>query len=86
MVEKVAISPILVGVGAGLRSFALFLIRVYQIAISPLLPPACRFYPSCSAYMAEAIERKGLFWGFIYGIRRLTRCHPFHPGGFDPLT
>jgi len=61
------------------------LVRGYQRAISPLIPPACRFSPSCSEYMRVAIERYGLGRGTWLGLRRLLRCHPFHPGGFDPV-
>jgi putative membrane protein insertion efficiency factor len=60
-------------------------IRVYQFWISPLLPSACRFYPTCSEYMREAVEKHGAARGVWMGLRRLTRCHPFHEGGFDPV-
>lgn len=61
------------------------LIRGYQLAVSPLLGPRCRFYPSCSCYAYDAIERFGVLHGSYLGLRRLLRCHPFHPGGFDPV-
>ena len=64
---------------------ALVVLRVYQLAVSPLLGAHCRFAPSCSAYMATAIERHGLFAGGWRGLRRLGRCHPWHDGGFDPV-
>jgi hypothetical protein len=60
-------------------------LRVYQFAISPLLPPACRFYPTCSEYAVQAIARHGPGWGLWLGLRRLLRCHPWHPGGMDPV-
>lgn len=67
------------------RSAAIGLIRAYQVVISPLLGPACRFEPSCSRYAAEAIRRHGVVRGATLAARRLARCHPFHPGGFDPV-
>ena len=60
-------------------------IRGYQLAISPMLKPSCRFYPSCSCYAHTAIERYGVVRGFWLGLRRLLRCHPFAPGGYDPV-
>lgn len=63
----------------------IFLVRSYQYLISPLIGPRCRFYPSCSEYMLEAIKQKGLLLGGIKGIYRLFRCHPFAKGGFDPV-
>jgi putative membrane protein insertion efficiency factor len=61
------------------------LIRAYQRLLSPLLPPSCRFYPSCSQYALEAVTRHGALRGSWLAARRLVRCHPFHPGGFDPV-
>jgi putative membrane protein insertion efficiency factor len=61
------------------------LVRVYQRLVSPLLPPSCRFYPSCSAYAVGALERHGALKGSWLAARRLARCHPFHPGGLDPV-
>jgi uncharacterized protein len=61
------------------------LVRGYQLVISPALPPSCRFTPSCSQYALEAIMRHGAVKGTWLAARRLVRCHPFHPGGFDPV-
>ncbi len=61
------------------------IVRVYQRLVSPLLPPSCRFYPSCSAYAVEALTRHGAVRGSWLAARRLARCHPFHPGGLDPV-
>jgi uncharacterized protein len=60
------------------------MIRVYQRLISPLLGPACRFYPSCSHYMVAALQKYGLFKGLAKGIWRFLRCHPWNAGGYDP--
>ncbi|HEX8146305.1 MAG TPA: membrane protein insertion efficiency factor YidD [Pyrinomonadaceae bacterium] len=61
------------------------LLRFYKAYISPLLPPSCRFVPTCSEYAREAIERYGALRGSWMGVRRILRCHPFHPGGYDPV-
>jgi hypothetical protein len=61
------------------------LIVWYQIYISPWLPSSCRFYPTCSQYTLEAIEKYGVGRGIFLGTKRIIRCHPFHPGGYDPL-
>jgi|SRR5450631_4854808 len=62
---------------------AIWLIRAYQLVLSPMHPPSCRFYPSCSAYALTAIERFGIFRGSWLAARRLLRCHPWNPGGVD---
>ncbi|GIN88194.1 putative membrane protein insertion efficiency factor [Heyndrickxia sporothermodurans] len=61
------------------------LIRFYQLIISPLKPPTCRFYPTCSQYGLEAVKRFGAFRGGWLTIKRILKCHPLHPGGFDPV-
>jgi len=63
----------------------MLVVRGYQRVISPALPPSCRFYPSCSQYTLEALERHGVLRGGWLGARRILRCHPFNPGGFDPV-
>lgn len=63
----------------------LALIRCYQYVLSPLLGPNCRFFPSCSDYAIQAIEKYGALKGSYFGLKRLLRCHPWNPGGFDPL-
>ncbi|VXD22163.1 hypothetical protein PL8927_730036 [Planktothrix serta PCC 8927] len=61
------------------------LIRGYRFLISPLFPPVCRFHPTCSQYAIEAIERFGIIQGSWLAVRRILRCHPYHPGGYDPV-
>ncbi|MBL8480417.1 MAG: membrane protein insertion efficiency factor YidD [Sterolibacteriaceae bacterium] len=63
----------------------LWLIRGYQLAISPMLGNRCRFHPSCSDYAIEALRRHGLFKGLWLAVRRVGSCHPWHPGGYDPV-
>ncbi|MCM3189449.1 membrane protein insertion efficiency factor YidD [Bacillus subtilis] len=68
-----------------MKKLAILFIRLYQKAISPLFPPTCRFYPTCSHYGVEAVQRFGLIKGGWLLTKRLLKCHPFHPGGFDPV-
>ena len=68
-----------------MRALMLALIRVYQYLFRPMLGNNCRFYPSCSDYAREAIERHGALSGGWLAVRRILRCHPYHPGGFDPV-
>ncbi|HZH90739.1 MAG TPA: membrane protein insertion efficiency factor YidD [Pyrinomonadaceae bacterium] len=60
-------------------------LKFYKTVFSPLLPPACRFVPTCSEYAYQAVDRYGVVRGGWMGIRRIARCHPFHPGGYDPV-
>lgn len=68
-----------------MRKLALIPIRIYRYAISPIMASHCRFYPSCSCYAQEAIEIHGLLRGGWLSLRRLGRCHPWNPGGYDPV-
>jgi putative membrane protein insertion efficiency factor len=68
-----------------MRKFLICLIQLYRWGVSPLLGPRCRFYPTCSCYAQEAIDRYGALAGVYLGLRRLLRCHPWHPGGYDPV-
>ncbi len=67
------------------KSLLIGIIRFYQRAISPLLPNSCRFYPTCSEYAIQAVEKYGVLKGLYMGIKRVLKCHPFHPGGYDPV-
>ncbi|MFO1315392.1 MAG: membrane protein insertion efficiency factor YidD [Burkholderiales bacterium] len=68
-----------------MRTILLALIRAYQYALRPMLGSNCRFYPSCSDYAREAIERHGALRGLWLAVKRVGKCHPYHPGGFDPV-
>ena len=63
---------------------ACFLLRLYQLILSPVLGGQCRFYPTCSQYAQQALYRYGFWQGALKSIKRLLKCHPFHPGGYDP--
>lgn len=71
--------------GESVKKICLWCIRLYQLMISPLFPPCCRFSPTCSQYALEAIHRHGPARGFWLALRRILRCHPFSRGGFDPV-
>jgi putative membrane protein insertion efficiency factor len=68
-----------------MRWILIALVRGYQGVLSPLLPPSCRYYPTCSAYAVEALQRYGAWRGSWLAVKRIGRCHPFRPGGFDPV-
>ena len=68
-----------------MKTVLVLLVRGYQVSLGNLLPPSCRYYPSCSAYAIEALERHGAWRGSWLALRRIGRCHPFRPGGYDPV-
>ena len=68
-----------------IKTFMISLIRFYQLCISPLLGNNCRYYPTCSQYAIEAIEKKGIIRGSWMAVKRICRCHPWHAGGYDPV-
>ena len=68
-----------------IKKILILFIRFYQIFISPLFPPTCRFYPTCSAYFIQALEKHGVVKGSYLGIKRILKCHPGNPGGYDPV-
>ena len=68
-----------------MRKLIVAILRFYKLMVSPLLPSACRYYPSCSEYMRQAVEKHGVARGVWMGVKRLLRCHPFHAGGLDPV-
>ncbi|HST10662.1 MAG TPA: membrane protein insertion efficiency factor YidD [Terriglobales bacterium] len=68
------------------RNAVLLLLRGYKAVVSPLLPPSCRFVPTCSEYATEAVERYGVLRGSWMAVTRLLRCHPFAKGGYDPVV
>lgn len=68
-----------------LKAFLTGMIRLYRALISPLFPPSCRFQPTCSQYAIEAVEEFGIWQGSWLAIKRVLRCHPLHPGGYDPV-
>jgi uncharacterized protein len=69
-----------------MKKIVIGLIRFYQLFISPLFPPHCRFYPTCSQYALEAVKKYGVFRGGFMAIKRIAKCHPFHKGGYDPVV
>jgi uncharacterized protein len=68
-----------------MKKIAVFLLKLYRLFVSPYVPTTCRFYPTCSCYMMEAIQKKGFWGGLSLGLLRILKCNPFHPGGFDPV-
>ncbi|HHN64341.1 MAG TPA: membrane protein insertion efficiency factor YidD [Nitrospirae bacterium] len=68
-----------------MKKFLILLIKFYQLFISPVLPGSCRFVPTCSEYSKEAIRKYGALKGSLLTIKRISKCHPFHPGGYDPV-
>ncbi|MDO5568369.1 membrane protein insertion efficiency factor YidD [Eubacterium pyruvativorans] len=72
-------------VNIALKKLLILMVRFYQICISPLFPSCCRYTPTCSVYFIQAVQKYGPWKGSWLGIRRILRCNPFHPGGYDPV-
>ena len=72
-------------IGVPMGRVIVVIVRVYQLCVSPALPPACRFYPTCSQYMIDAVQKRGLIKGVSLGVWRILRCHPLSKGGYDPV-
>lgn len=68
-----------------MKYILIYIFKFYKKFLSPMFPPSCRFYPSCSSYFIEALEKHGIFIGTFLGIKRVLRCNPFFEGGFDPV-
>ncbi|HEV2950361.1 MAG TPA: membrane protein insertion efficiency factor YidD [Gemmataceae bacterium] len=77
-------SKIVLTIRSAVAQILVFGVRMYQVCLRPVLPSVCRFYPSCSEYFIQAVELHGPWRGAWRGVRRLCRCHPWHPGGYDP--
>jgi len=68
-----------------MKTLLISLVKGYRCYVSPLFLPSCRFQPTCSQYSLEALEKFGAFWGTYLSLKRILSCHPFHPGGYDPV-
>ncbi len=68
-----------------MKHILIFIIKLYQKLLSPFLPDSCRFYPTCSHYSVEALQKHGAVKGTLLSAKRISKCHPFHPGGYDPV-
>jgi len=68
-----------------MKKIIIFCIQLYRVTISPYIPTECRYHPTCSCYMAEAIEKKGIWKGILLGVTRILKCNPLFPGGYDPV-
>jgi putative membrane protein insertion efficiency factor len=68
-----------------MNKIGIYIIKAYQFVLSPILPDSCRFYPTCSHYSIEALEKHGFFYGLFLSIKRILKCNPFFKGGFDPV-
>ena len=85
MAGKDRIARVLRWYGKIMKRPLIWIIYAYKILISPILPPSCRFYPTCSDYARLAVEEHGAAKGLVLAVRRILRCHPYHPGGYDPV-